>query len=99
MTEYTLVDCQTELVFGPYQTCVMARDAAEAEAIATWEIFVDGDALVDWSRPDLMTRPNESVIDPSLPHGWAPNKSAQCERSTTRRIVANNPAADSAIHC
>jgi hypothetical protein len=69
----------------------MARDAAEAESIATWEIFVDGDALADWSRPHLITRTNESVM--------RAKQERQCERSTTRRIAANNPAADPDIHC
>ena len=57
MREFTLVDCETGLIYGPYRTCPMARAHAEAEAIATWEIFTDGDALVDWSCPDPITLP------------------------------------------
>jgi len=49
MREFILVDCKTGLIHGPYLTRAMARAVAEAEAFATWEIFTDGDALVDWS--------------------------------------------------
>ena len=57
MREFTLVDCATGLIYGPYRTCPMARAHAEVEAIATWEIFIDGDALVDWSCPDPIALP------------------------------------------
>ena len=52
MREFTLVDCETGLIYGPHRTCPMARTHAEVEAIATREIFTDGDALVDWNCPE-----------------------------------------------
>ena len=61
MREFTLVDCETGLIYGPYRTCPMARAHAEVEAIATWEIYTDGDALVDWSHPDPSVRPDASL--------------------------------------
>jgi hypothetical protein len=63
MREYTLIDCETGLIYGPYQSCAMARAGAEAEAIATWEIFTDGDKLVDWSRPEPNVRSDASLKD------------------------------------
>jgi hypothetical protein len=48
MREFTLVDCETGLIYGPYQSCAMARADAEAKAIAAWEIFTDDDKLLDW---------------------------------------------------
>jgi hypothetical protein len=51
MRQYTLVDCETGLIYGPYETCAMARDHAELEAIATWEIITDDEMLVDWRAP------------------------------------------------
>ena len=49
MREFILVDCKTGMIYGPYLTRAIARAVTEAEAFATWEIFTDGDALVDWS--------------------------------------------------
>ena len=42
----------------------MARAHAEVEAIATWEIFTDGDALVDWSCPVVSQSRFRPVPDP-----------------------------------
>ena len=56
MRAFTLLDCQTGLIYGPYRTCVMARANAEAHAIATWEIFTDDDKLIDWSCPEQTVR-------------------------------------------
>jgi hypothetical protein len=45
--EYTLIDCSTGLIYGPYETFNRAREYAEN--FASWEILNrDGD-LVDWS--------------------------------------------------
>ena len=52
MTKYTLIDCKTGLIHGPYETCASARAHADAAAIAAWEIVMDNDGLVDWSRFD-----------------------------------------------
>jgi hypothetical protein len=50
--EYTLIDCSTGLIFGPYGTFNRAREHAEDFAI--WEILNrDGD-LVDWSSQPLI---------------------------------------------
>jgi hypothetical protein len=46
--EYTLIDCATGLVYGPYQTPYKARHTAEG--MATWEILDDRDELVDCGR-------------------------------------------------
>jgi hypothetical protein len=51
MGEYTLVDCETGLIYGPYETCAMARDHAEAKGIATWEIITGDERLIDWRGP------------------------------------------------
>jgi hypothetical protein len=61
MREYTLVDCKTMLIYGPYETSAMARAHAEAEAITTWEIITDDDMLVDWCRPDTIAGPKTSL--------------------------------------
>jgi hypothetical protein len=48
-TEYTLVDCSTDLVYGPYETLNQAL--SHAEVFAHWEI-IDGDCnLVGWCTP------------------------------------------------
>ena len=45
--EYTLIDCSTGLIYGPYQTFNRAR--GHAEDFAIWEILNrDGD-FIDWS--------------------------------------------------
>jgi hypothetical protein len=49
--KYTLVDCKTGLIYGPFKTCAMARARAEHEAIATWDIIADDERLVDWRGP------------------------------------------------
>jgi len=47
--EFTLIDCATGLIYGPFETFHEARD--RAEAFATWEILNgDGDP-VDWKQP------------------------------------------------
>lgn len=77
MREYTLVDCETGLIHGPYETCAMARDHAEFEGIATWEIITDDERLVDWRNPQWLTNasaqnlaedaptPRESLAEPA----------------------------------
>jgi hypothetical protein len=47
--EYTLIDCSTSLIYGPYETFNQAR--GHAEDFATWEILNGGGNLVDWSLP------------------------------------------------
>lgn len=51
MGEYTLVDCETGLIYGPYETCAMARAHAKRKAIATWEVIASDEKLVDWRSP------------------------------------------------
>jgi hypothetical protein len=45
--EYTLVDCSTGLIYGPYETFNEARE--RAEGFEYWEILNRVDHLVDWS--------------------------------------------------
>jgi hypothetical protein len=58
MGEYTLVDCDTGLIYGPYETFAIAR--THAEAFKMWEIITDDERLVDWSRPDPIARQKAS---------------------------------------
>jgi hypothetical protein len=46
---YTLIDCATDLIYGPYETFDQAR--GHADDFATWEILNGDDNLVDWSPP------------------------------------------------
>ena len=46
--EYTLIDCATSLIYGPYETCLQARE--RAEGFERWEIINRVGNLVDWSR-------------------------------------------------
>ena len=47
--EYTLIDCATGLIYGPYETCLQALD--RAEGFERWEIINRLGNLVDWSPP------------------------------------------------
>src|SRR5262245_39828007 len=58
MKMYTLIDCSTNLIYGPYETFNMAR--SHAEDFSRWEILNEEGNLVDWSikainrwKPDL----------------------------------------------
>jgi hypothetical protein len=45
--EYTLIDCSTSLIYGPYETFNQARE--HAEEFEPWEIINREGNLVDWS--------------------------------------------------
>jgi hypothetical protein len=45
--EYTLIDCSTDLIYGPYETFNQARECAED--FEQWEIVNRDGGLVDWS--------------------------------------------------
>jgi hypothetical protein len=45
--EYTLIDCSTRLIYGPYENFVQAR--GRAEDFERWEIINCEGNLVDWS--------------------------------------------------
>ena len=45
--EYTLIDCATGLIYGPYETFRQARE--RAEGFEQWEIINRVGNLVDWS--------------------------------------------------
>lgn len=45
--EYTLIDCATDLIYGPYETFAQARN--RAESFEQWEITNREGSLVDWS--------------------------------------------------
>jgi hypothetical protein len=50
--EYTLIDCATGLIYGPYETFLQARECAES--FERWEIINRAGNLIDWS-PILST--------------------------------------------
>ena len=54
--EYTLTDCSTGLIYGPYETFVQARE--RAEDFERWEIINCEGNLVDWS-------PTPSTVAPA----------------------------------
>ena len=45
--EYTLIDCATDLIYGPYETILEARE--RAEGFERWEIINRVGDLIDWS--------------------------------------------------
>jgi hypothetical protein len=45
--EYTLIDCATGLIYGPYETFLQARE--RAEGFEGWEIINRVGNLIDWS--------------------------------------------------
>ena len=45
--EYTLIDCATGLIYGPYETFHQARD--RAETFERWDIINRVGNLIDWS--------------------------------------------------
>jgi hypothetical protein len=45
--EYTLIDCATGLIYGPYETFLQARE--RAEGFERWEIINRVGDLIDWS--------------------------------------------------
>jgi hypothetical protein len=45
--EYTLIDSSTDLIYGPYENFVQARQ--HAEDFERWEILNRNGDLVDWS--------------------------------------------------
>ena len=77
MSEYILVDRETGLIYGPYETCETARAHADAGTITAWEIITDGDKLVDWSRPDPIAAPDASFKDAVPVSVCMGNESAQ----------------------
>jgi hypothetical protein len=46
--EYTLIDCATGLIHGPYETFLHARE--RAEGFERWEIINHLGNLIDWSH-------------------------------------------------
>ena len=47
MEEYTLIDCATGLIYGPYEKSRQTRD--RAEGFERWEIINRAGDLIDWS--------------------------------------------------
>jgi hypothetical protein len=45
--EYTLVDCITNLIYGPFETLQEAR--RQAENLDRWEIVNADERVIDWS--------------------------------------------------
>ena len=52
--EYTLIDCATGLIYGPYETSRHARECAEG--FERWEIINRVGDLVDWSPTPLIVQ-------------------------------------------
>jgi hypothetical protein len=44
--DYTLIDCSTGLIYGPYETFVQARE--RGEDFERWEIINRIGNLIDW---------------------------------------------------
>ena len=51
IAEYTLIDCATGLSHGPFELVDRARQCAEVDNIAKWEIINRDGKLVAWSKP------------------------------------------------
>jgi hypothetical protein len=50
---YTLIDCVTDLIYGPYETFNQAR--GHAEDFERWEIINQEGNLVDWGpKPEAV---------------------------------------------
>jgi hypothetical protein len=45
--EYTLIDCATGLIYGPYETILQAHECAEG--FERWEIINRSGNLIDWN--------------------------------------------------
>jgi hypothetical protein len=45
--DYTLIDCATGLIYGPYETFLQARE--RAASFERWEILNRAGNLIDWS--------------------------------------------------
>jgi hypothetical protein len=50
MEEYTLVDCDTGLIYGPYECCAEAEAYAENYGLAAWEVLDGENKIVAWGR-------------------------------------------------
>jgi len=46
--EYTLIDCSTDLIYGPFESFNRARQ--EADNFERWEILNGDGDLVDWNE-------------------------------------------------
>jgi hypothetical protein len=53
MEEYTLINCATGLSYGPFERVDRARQRAEADNLAKWEIINRDGKLVDWASSSL----------------------------------------------
>ena len=49
--KYTLIDCATDLPYGPFHWLDQARHCAEIGNIKKWEIINRAGKLVAWSKP------------------------------------------------
>ena len=56
--KYTLIDCATDLSYGPFELLDRARYRAEVGNIAKWEIINRHGKLVAWSKPEAASWPN-----------------------------------------
>lgn len=46
--EYTVIDCDTRLIYGPYETLAEARDRVEQYDLKTWEIIDTEGRTIEW---------------------------------------------------
>jgi hypothetical protein len=51
MSEYILIDCMSELVYGPYESCGIARMHAYDLNLKKWEILNQNGDVLEWG-PD-----------------------------------------------
>ena len=49
--DYILIDCATDLSYGPFELLDRARHCAEIGNIKKWEIINRAGKLVAWSKP------------------------------------------------
>ena len=60
MRKHILVDCDTGLIYGPYESCAKAEAYAETYALAAWEVVGSDNKLIAWSRkPDVQAELNK----------------------------------------
>ena len=58
--DYTLIDCSTGLIYGPYETFYQARE--RAANFERWEIINREGNLIDWSpTPSIVLAATEQA--------------------------------------
>jgi hypothetical protein len=90
MNEYTLIDCNTELIYGPYESCGIARTHAYDLNLKRWEILNQDGNVVEWGRDD-----NSSYILCMIErHVWAYLTESWRQCRTCSKVQARKPRSD-----